>query len=74
MEEKTVMLEWRPAENGGPALIEEPVLCLTKNKKLLTFKDTISRAFGSPKITSDWKFLKEKYNIEWWTYQNEIII
>lgn len=71
--ENRVELEWRPAELE-PAVISEPVLCQTENKKLVVFKDTMGWIVGEGKPKSNWKWLREKYNIKWWVYQIEIMI
>jgi len=71
---------WNDAYNI-PKDWNEPVLALTKNKKLIVFKNTIGRMIGSvingePEYVekSDWRNLQYKYKIEYWTYQKNLIV
>lgn len=68
---KTVSMTWRTAK-VGPEDIDEPVICLTGSKKVIVFRDTWSMMNG--RAMSNWSWLSSKYDIEWWTYQKEIII
>jgi hypothetical protein len=72
--ENIVELEWRNASEGGPSVFTEPILCITKNKNLMVLKNTMGWIVGYGKPLSNWKTLREKYGIEWWTYSKEIII
>lgn len=71
--ENTVELEWRSSE-CEPALIREPILCQTKKKNLVVFKNTMGWKIGKGQPESNWETLRTKYNIEWWTYVQEIVI
>lgn len=63
--------EWRIA-NETPKDIEEPILCLTHNGKLLTFKNT--KTIISPNtVKSVFGYLVEKYSIKLWVYQKELL-
>ncbi len=65
-----------------PKDIKKPILGLTENNKLIVFKDTIGRKVdkrdGLGHYTyieySDWDRLVDKYNIKYWTYQNNLIV
>lgn len=72
--ENTVELEWRNASEGGPSEICEPILCITKGKKLMTLSNTMYMQLGTGKVESNFERIREKYGIEWWTYSKEIII
>lgn len=75
-----IEFEWIDAYDK-PKDINEPIIALTKNNKLVVFKDTISRTVGPidalGKITyiesSNWDHLVYKYNIKSWNYQKKLI-
>ena len=48
----------------APELTDEPILCITKNKKMMTFKNVSHR----------WEWMVEKYQISLWTYQRNITL
>lgn len=54
---------WKNAKYERPDN-NKPLLCLSKNGKLLTFKES-----GDSRI---WYWHVEKYNIECWCYQSEL--
>ena len=56
------MVVWKSAQYEMPD-DNKPLLCLSKNGKLLTFKES-----GN----SRWYRHVEKYNIEYWCYQSEL--
>ena len=63
--------EWRMATEI-PRDIEEPILCLTDNGKLMTFKNTKTIIY--PNTTkSGFGHLVEKYKIRFWVYQKELL-
>ena len=63
--------EWRMARET-PRDIEEPILCLTDNFKLITFKNTKTIIY--PNTTkSGFGNLVEKYRIKLWVYQKELL-
>ena len=72
--ENIVELEWRNASEGGPSVITEPILCITKNKNLMVLKNTMGMEIGKGEPSSNFDWLRSKYGIEWWTYSKEIII
>ena len=58
--------------NDIPKYIEEPILCLTDNGKLMTFKNTKTIIY--PNTTkSGFGHLVEKYKIKLWVYQKELL-
>lgn len=64
-----------------PKDIKKPILGLTENNKLIVFKDTISRKVKHDESGhytyveySNWDHLVNKYNIKYWTYQNNLIV
>ena len=58
--------------NDIPKYIEEPILCLTDNGKLMTFKNT--KTIISPNTTkSGFLNLAEKHKIKLWVYQKELL-
>ena len=63
--------EWRMATEI-PRDIEEPILCLTENGKLMTFKNT-KTLIRPNKVESGFGNLVEKYKIKLWTYQKELL-
>lgn len=63
--------EWRIATET-PRDIEEPILCLTDNFKLMTFKNT-KTLIQPNKVESGFGNLVEKYRIKLWTYQKELL-
>lgn len=63
--------EWRMASET-PRDIEEPILCLTENGKLITFKNT-KTLIQPNKVESGFGNLVEKYKIKLWTYQKELL-
>ena len=75
-----VEFEWIDAYDK-PKDINEPIIALTKNNKLVVFKDTISRTVGSRDAqgnytyieSSNWDHLVYKYRIEYWNYQKKLI-
>lgn len=58
--------------NNIPKYIEEPILCLTDNGKLMTFKNT-KTLIQPNKVESGFGNLVEKYKIKLWTYQKELL-
>lgn len=64
--------EWHDA-SWEPADIDEPVLAWTNNDKLVVFKNTKSYLCGNPNPYSNWKWLRDKYNIKFWAYQTEVM-
>lgn len=63
--------EWRMTTET-PRDIEEPILCLTHNGKLLTFKNT-KTLIQPNRVESGFGNLVEKYKIKLWTYQKELL-
>lgn len=63
--------EWRMA-NDTPRDIEEPILCLTNNGKLITFKNTKTIIYPNT-VESGFGHLVEKYKIKLWVYQKELL-
>lgn len=63
--------EWRMA-NDTPRDIEEPILCLTDNGKLMTFKNTKTLIWPNT-VESGFGHLVEKYKIKLWVYQKELL-
>ena len=69
--ELNTSFEWRMATEI-PRDIEEPILCLTDNGKLMTFKNTKTIIY--PNTTkSGFGHLAEKYKIRFWVYQKELL-
>lgn len=69
--ELNTSFEWRMATEI-PRDIEEPILCLTDNFKLMTFKNTKTIIY--PNTTkSGFGHLAEKYKIRFWVYQKELL-
>ena len=69
--ELNTSFEWRMATEI-PRDIEEPILCLTDNGKLMTFKNTKTIIY--PNTTkSGFLNLAEKYKIKLWVYQKELL-
>ena len=62
----TVEFEWKAA-SIVPGDYHAPILCLTANGKLMTLKNTKS-SLGN----SHWDWYVEKYNIQYWCYQDEL--
>lgn len=58
--------------NDIPKYIEEPILCLTDNGKLMTFKNTKTLIWPN-KVESGFGHLAEKYKIRFWVYQKELL-
>lgn len=63
--------DWRMA-NDTPRDIEEPILCLTDNGKLMTFKNTKTLVWPNT-VESGFGHLVEKYKIKLWVYQKELL-
>lgn len=63
--------EWRMASET-PRDIEEPILCLTYNGKLMTFKNTKTIIYPNT-VESGFGHLVEKYSIKLWVYQKELL-
>lgn len=63
--------EWRMTSET-PRDIEEPILCLTENGKLMTFKNTKTLICPN-KVETGFGNLVEKYKIKLWTYQKELL-
>lgn len=63
--------EWRMA-NDAPRDIEEPILCLTDNGKLMAFKNTKTLIWPNT-VESGFGHLVEKYKIKLWVYQKELL-
>lgn len=63
--------EWRMTSET-PRDIEEPILCLTDNGKLITFNNT-KTLIQPNKVESGFDNLVEKYRIKLWTYQKELL-
>ena len=57
------ILVWKNAKYETPDL-DKPLLCLTKNGKLQTFAEIKSHR--------EWYWKAEKYNLEYWCYQEEL--
>ena len=66
---KTTTITWNPI-TYEPGNIYLPILAITKNDKLIVFKDTKTFLNGNP--ISGFSRLVKKYNIKWWVYQNYI--
>ena len=58
--------------NDIPKYIEEPILCLTDNGKLITFKNTKTLIWPNT-VESGFGHLAEKYKIRFWVYQKELL-
>lgn len=66
-------INWQKSDNA-PEDIYEPIVYCTKNNKMGVFKNTYTFLGGNEENKiSDWKFLKEKYNVTFWIYQKDII-
>lgn len=63
-----VTFTWNLASEQ-PIFMTLPVLASTQNNKLIVFKNTYNECLHN----SDWKRLVEKYKINYWVYQSEII-
>lgn len=63
--------EWNTV-NDIPRDIEEPILCLTDNGKLMTFKNTKTIIYPNT-AKSGFGHLVEKYKIKLWVYQKELL-
>jgi len=64
---------WNPA-SWEPGDIEASILAWTNNDKLVVFKNTKTWLNGDTKNPfSNWKWLREKYNIKFWVYQTAVI-
>lgn len=63
--------EWK-LKSETPRDIEEPILCLTDNGKLMTFKNTKTLIWPN-KVESGFGHLVEKYKIRFWVYQKELL-
>ena len=63
-----VTFTWKLA-NEQPMSMTLPVLACTQNNKLIIFKNTYNECLHN----SDWQRLREKYKINYWVYQSEII-
>ena len=66
-----ITFEWRMA-NETPIDIEEPILCLTYNGKLITFKNTKTIIYPNT-VESGFGHLVKKYNVKLWVYQKELL-
>jgi len=65
--------EWN-ISSAIPSDINAPILAWTNNDKLVVFKDTKTWLNGDTKNPfSNWKWLREKYNIKFWVYQAAVI-
>lgn len=64
-------IRWRPVETD-PSDIHLPVVFCTRKGKIGVLKNTLANVTGNPIPTSNWEWLAEKYNIEYWTYSDEI--
>lgn len=62
--------EWK-LKSETPRDIEEPILCLTDNGKLMTFKNSKTLIWPN-KVESGFGHLVEKYKIKLWVYQKEL--
>lgn len=62
--------EWK-LKSETPRDIEEPILCLTDNGKLITFKNTKTLIWPNT-VESGFGHLVEKYKIKLWVYQKEL--
>lgn len=76
---KIVTFSWFDASNE-PIHIDKPIICCTNKDKLMTLKDTIGRTCGpivDGKMTykeySNWSWIRDKYNIKYWAYQENLI-
>lgn len=57
-----------------PSSIELPVVCWTKNNKLMVLKNTYGFYNGDASNKhSDWDNLVNKYHIERWVYQEHLM-
>ena len=68
----TVKFNWY-SKDEVPAM-DYPLLVMTENKKLMTFKD--SKGFYNGDMTncfSDWKNMVRKYKIKYWIYQKALV-
>lgn len=61
--DKLITVRWLSSDYW-PDNDERPVLCVSANGKMMTFKSI--RGYG------DWMWKIDKYNIEWWCFQDEI--
>ena len=69
----TAHFNWNPA-SWEPMNIDSPILAWTNNDKLVVLKDTKTWLNGDVKNPfSNWKWLREKYNIKFWVYQTAVI-
>ena len=66
-----IAFEWRMA-NETPIDIEEPILCLTYNGKLITFKNTKTIIYPNT-VESGFGNIVKKYNVKLWVYQKELL-
>lgn len=71
----SVTFMWKDAKDA-PEDIYEPVIYVTLNGRIGTFRDTVGFTAGNEKNKdkhySNWNWLMEKYNVEFWAYQKEI--
>lgn len=65
-----ITFTWIDAEEI-PSDVHEPVLYLTTNNKLGTFKDT--ETFSGSGL-SHWESLRRKYHVKCWVYQKDVVL
>ena len=72
-----VTFRWNYATEA-PTDFYKPVVYITKNNKIAVFKDTVSWTGGDAKDKtkhySNWEWLREKYNIKYWVYQEDLLV
>lgn len=70
---KTITFTWNDADIV-PDNFELPVVYCTGNNKISTFKNTYGM-YGRDESTkhSSQEWLREKYNVKYWTYQKDLI-
>ena len=57
-----------------PFDFKQPIIYVSENNKVGTFKDTMSFYGGDINTAhSGYDRLRDKYKIKWWSYQNELI-
>ena len=72
LSEKETTVKWH--DTSIEPIKELPLLVITDNNKLMTFKDSIGFYNGDKtNLFSDWNNMVHKYHIKGWVYQNQLL-
>ena len=73
--ELMIIFKWNTIDKV-PKLLNEPILCLTKNEKLCVFNNTEGMYKERNHFIkySNFNRLAEKYKVKYWVYQKDLII